>query len=117
MRKEPLSSERYQNRVSGSFWHLIAALLVTLGTLLNEAAGIDSGLGDVQGTNPQSAEKSPIEPFSLGYSLDYSPKLTAVGDAQCETGYPGVFLKGHLNEEGDSTRYAIQWIAHLGAPA
>jgi hypothetical protein len=47
---------------------------------------------------------------------DYSPSLTAAADAQCETGYPGVFLKGHFNEQGDPSRNAIQWVAHLDAP-
>jgi hypothetical protein len=100
MRKE----RRYTNCNHQPFWRFISALLATIAPFLSTADGIDS----IQG--------SAKEPFSLKYSLDYSRELVAKGEASCEPGYGGVILGGHFNEQGDPSRNAIRWLAHVDAP-
>jgi len=93
---------------------VISCFAVGVGTLLNTAGALDPKASLDPAGQPQPAQKG--DPFSLSYSLNYSPGLTASADAQCGSGYPGVMLKGRFNERGDPTRNPIPWIAHLDLP-
>jgi hypothetical protein len=89
---------------------------VSLSILLSAAASTDSTDPKNADVRPSAAETAYNDPFSLEYSLSYSPNLTATGDVQCSRGYAGVLLKGHFNEKGDPVRHPVQWIAHIDAP-
>jgi hypothetical protein len=80
------------------FFRVLSFFAVGVGTLLNTAVASDSKTSLDPAGQPQPAQKGDL--FSLSYSLNYSPGLSAAASAQCGTGYPGVLLKGYFNSEG-----------------
>ena len=94
----------------------LSVFLLTLGSLLGAAEDAGSPPSGGPVAKSQASERRAAVPFSIEYTFEYPSTLVAKADGDCEPRYNGELFEGHFNEQGDVSRNAIRWLAHVDAP-